>query len=69
MATRELVRRPDARAETVEDLIGRVLRGEVRIPSLPRPLNWGAPDVVDLFDSVYRGYPIGALLLRVAPGS
>ncbi|MBP8810447.1 MAG: DUF262 domain-containing protein [Kofleriaceae bacterium] len=68
MATRELVRRPDARTETVEDLVRRVLAGEVRIPAFQRPLQWQAADVVDLFDSVYRGYPIGSLLLRVAPG-
>ena len=68
MATRELVRRPEARAETVEDLVRRVLAGEVRIPLFQRPLKWGASDVVDLFDSIYRGYPIGSLLLRVAPG-
>jgi len=68
MAKLDLERRPDARAESVEDIVQRVLRGEVRIPRFQRPLKWQALDVVDLFDSVYRGYPIGSLLLRQAPG-
>ncbi len=67
MPAKELQRRPEAGAESVEDLVDRVLRGEVRIPTFQRPLKWEATDVVDLFDSVYHGYPIGALLLRAAP--
>ncbi|MBK9034697.1 MAG: DUF262 domain-containing protein [Myxococcales bacterium] len=66
MPARELLRRPDARAESVEDLVAMVLRGEVRIPVFQRPLNWDVADVVALFDSIYRGYPIGSLLLRRA---
>jgi uncharacterized protein with ParB-like and HNH nuclease domain len=31
-------------------------------------LRWGADDVRNLLDSVYRGYPIGSLLLVGAPG-
>lgn len=68
MATRELLRRPIAGAESVEDLVAKVLRGEVRIPVFQRGLKWDARNVVELFDSMYRGYPIGSLLLRVAPG-
>lgn len=44
--------------------MGRVLRGEVRIPSFQRPLNWKSKDVLDLFDSIYHGFPIGSLLFR-----
>ena len=69
MPARELLRRPDARAESVEDLVAKVLRGEVRIPVFQRGLKWDAKDVVDLFDSLYRGYPVGALLLRRAPAA
>lgn len=58
-----LRQKPDARAETVEELVGRVLRGQVRIPKFQRGLKWNARDVTDLFDSVYRGYPVGSLLL------
>lgn len=53
-----------ADTETVEDLVRRVVRGTVRIPSFQRGLNWTASDVVSLFDSLHRGYPVGSLLLR-----
>lgn len=56
--------RPEADTETVEDLVRRVVRGTVRIPSFQRGLNWTASDVVSLFDSIFRGYPVGSLLLR-----
>ena len=54
-------------AWTVEKLVREVASGKFRIPFLQRDLVWGASDVVELFDSVYRGYPIGSLLLRRAP--
>src|SRR6185436_8275288 len=56
--------RLEAGAETVEDLVELVLRGRVRVPDFQRGLKWGADDVVALFDSIYRGYPIGSVLLR-----
>jgi hypothetical protein len=62
-----LSRRPEARAETVEELVSKVLRGLVRVPSFQRGLKWKAKDVIDLLDSVYRGYPIGSLLLWQRP--
>ncbi|MFE0250951.1 DUF262 domain-containing protein [Streptomyces sp. NPDC059010] len=43
----------------VEDL----LLGRWVIPSIQRDFVWMRPDVRDLFDSLYRGYPVGALLL------
>ncbi|WP_141324567.1 DUF262 domain-containing protein [Myxococcus sp. AB025B] len=57
-----LTRRPQATAFSIEDLMDKVQRGEVRVPSFQRPLKWTAEDVRALFDSVYRGYPIGTLL-------
>jgi hypothetical protein len=52
-----------ADAETVEELVDRVCRGSVRIPIFQRGLRWRSDDVIDLFDSIYRGYPIGSFLL------
>lgn len=63
----ELPRRPEARTESVEDLVDTVLRGEVRIPVFQRGLAWEPKHVLELFDSIYRGYPIGALLLQRGP--
>ena len=41
----------------------------MRIPVFQRGLEWHSSDVVDLFDSIYRGFPIGSLLLRRASAS
>jgi hypothetical protein len=66
-----LTRRPQATALSIEDLLDRVRRGEIRVPEFQRPLQWKAKDVSDLLDSVYRGYPIGTLLFwkREAPAA
>ncbi|MFJ8900377.1 DUF262 domain-containing protein [Streptomyces sp. NPDC102359] len=39
------------------------MHGHIVIPSVHRDFVWMRPDVRDLFDSLYRGYPVGALLL------
>ena len=54
-----------ADTETVESLVQQVVRGGVRVPEFQRELKWDRKDVLDLYDSIYRGYPIGALLLQV----
>jgi hypothetical protein len=36
--------------------------GDVALPELQRPFVWTATKVRDLFDSMYRGYPVGYLL-------
>ena len=54
---------------SIEDLLGRVRKGQLRMPGFQRPLVWSSEDVRLLLDSVYNGYPIGMLLLweREAP--
>lgn len=53
-----------AKAEaSVEELVGMVERGELRLPEMQRQYVWRAPRVRDLLDSLYRGYPSGAILL------
>jgi hypothetical protein len=61
--------RPRIEQRTLEDLVREVQRGVVRIPQFQRGFTWETRDVVKLFDSVFRGYPIGTLLLwrRPAP--
>ena len=46
-----------------------VATGRVRIPDFQRSFRWTNQDVVALFDSLHRGYPIGNLLMwkREAP--
>nr|WP_295832521.1 DUF262 domain-containing protein [uncultured Azospirillum sp.] len=57
-----LDRRPEARAFKVEDLLGELRRGRMRIPSFQRGLRWDRGDAAKLLDSLWRGYPIGTLL-------
>jgi hypothetical protein len=45
--------------EQVKDL----LSGQIVIPSIQRDYVWARTDVRDLLDSLYRNYPVGALLL------
>lgn len=40
-----------------------VERGELRLPEMQRQYVWRSPRVRDLLDSLYRGYPSGAILL------
>jgi len=62
-----LPQRPEARPYSVEDLLRRVLSGQIRVPSFQRDLKWKIKDVLDLLDSIYRGYPVGTLLLWQRP--
>jgi len=48
---------------TVHELVGMIERGELRLPEMQRGYVWRAPRVRDLLDSLYRGYPSGAILV------
>jgi len=53
-----------AKAEaSVEELVGMNERGELRLPEMQRRYVWRSTRVRDLLDSLYRGYPSGAILL------
>ena len=60
---------PTATSLTVRKLLGKLQEGAIRIPDFQRPLRWTNRDVVQLFDSILKGYPIGSLLFwnRQAP--
>lgn len=44
------------------DIIEELKKGELQIPNFQRPYVWKPNDIVSLFDSIYKGYPIGSLL-------
>lgn len=53
-----------AKAEaSIEELVSMIERGELRLPEMQRRYVWRSPRVRDLLDSLYRGYPSGAILL------
>lgn len=50
-----------------DELVDRALHGKIRIPQFQRSFRWGKVDIERLFDSIYRGYPIGNLLMWERP--
>jgi len=53
-----------AKAEaSVEELVGMIERGELQLPEMQRRYVWRSTRVRDLLDSLYRGYPSGAILI------
>lgn len=47
---------------SVQNLLAYVEMGDLGLPELQRPFVWPDSKVRDLFDSMYRGYPIGYFL-------
>lgn len=47
---------------TVGKLLEDIAIGEIGLPDIQRPFVWDTTRVRDLFDSMYRGYPVGTLL-------
>src|ERR1700728_3236189 len=48
---------------SVAELVSMIQRGELRLPEMQRRYVWRSTRVRDLLDSLYRGYPSGAILL------
>ncbi|GAA4946698.1 hypothetical protein GCM10023238_11280 [Streptomyces heliomycini] len=44
---------------TLRHLIENIEGGRIGLPDIQRPFVWSAAKTRDLFDSMYRGYPIG----------
>ncbi len=47
---------------TIREILDSVYRGQVRIPAFQRGFVWEPDRVAFLIDSIYKGYPFGALL-------
>lgn len=47
----------------IEDIVGKLRRGELRIPAFQRGFVWSPDDVAFLMDSIYKSYPFGSVLL------
>lgn len=54
---------PVPEVQHISTLFRRIRSGEVRIPAFQRGFSWEEKQIIDLLDSIYRGYPIGSLLL------
>ncbi|WP_405695881.1 DUF262 domain-containing protein [Streptomyces coelicoflavus] len=47
----------------LEQVLEWVARGELRVPKFQRPFLWRPEQMLQLFDSMERGYPVGSLLI------
>jgi len=47
------------------DLIDYIEKGHIHIPEFQREFVWDTDKILDLLDSIYRGYPIGSIILWV----
>lgn len=52
-----------------DQLVSGVQQGTISLPDLQRPFVWPASKVRDLFDSMYKGYPVGTLMFWDVPES
>lgn len=51
----------------VDDLLKDVENGKIGLPDLQRPFVWLDNKVRDLLDSMYKGFPIGYIMLWSSP--
>ena len=47
----------------IEDVLQDVAMGRLRVPRFQRPFVWRPEQMVELFDSIERSFPIGSLLV------
>lgn len=62
-----LHKRPDAATYAIEDLVPLAHKGAIRVPAFQRIFRWEAKEIQELFDSIYRGFPMGTLLFWKKP--
>ena len=48
---------------TVETLLASIKAGSVAIPEMQRPFVWDGSKVRDLIDSLYKGFPVGYIIV------
>lgn len=52
---------------SVEQIISLIKSGSVAIPEIQRPFVWDATKVRDLMDSLYKGFPVGYIIVWTNP--
>lgn len=52
---------------SIESIITWIKSGEIAIPEIQRPFVWDSTKVRDLIDSLYRGYPVGYIIVWKNP--
>ena len=54
---------PKPDIQRIEEIVTGVKSGDIKLPKFQRPFVWKRKEVINLFDSIYNGYPIGSILL------
>jgi hypothetical protein len=57
------VKDPKPEIMRLEELAHMVKLGEIKLPRFQRPFVWKSADMLKLLDSIYKGYPIGSILI------
>lgn len=52
---------------TVETLLSSIKSGSIAIPEMQRPFVWDSSKVRDLVDSLYKGFPVGYIIVWQNP--
>lgn len=47
------------------DLIDYIEKGHIHIPDFQREFVWSRDKIIDLLDSIYKGYPVGSIILWI----
>ncbi len=57
----------DVYSTSVENIISWIKSGDIAIPEIQRPFVWDAAKVRDLMDSLYKGFPVGYIIVWKNP--
>ena len=57
----------DVYSTSVQNIISWIKSGEVAIPEIQRPFVWDSTKVRDLLDSLYKGFPVGYIIVWKNP--
>ena len=52
---------------TVETVLSNIKSGSIAIPEMQRPFVWDSSKVRDLVDSLYKGFPVGYIIVWQNP--
>ncbi|WP_103256680.1 DUF262 domain-containing protein [Tabrizicola aquatica] len=57
------IRDPKPSVERIEELARRIIESDILLPKFQRDFVWNRAQIIDLFDSISKNYPIGSILL------
>lgn len=57
----------DVYSTSIENIISWIKSGDIAIPEIQRPFVWDATKVRDLMDSLYKGFPVGYIIVWKNP--